>query len=941
MPRKRRRKNHSSSLPTQDWEQLSPAQKLASFKRNQIRGEVNDFASRFDYPIDDFQLRAIDALQAGKSVLVAAPTGSGKTLVGDFALFLALKRGLRAFYTTPIKALSNQKFRDFSASYGSENVGLLTGDVSVNPAAPIVVMTTEVLRNMLYRQDKRLEDLGFVILDEVHYLADRYRGPVWEEVILHLDSQVKVIALSATVSNAEEFGQWLREVRGNLEIVVSEKRPVPLYQHMFVGGRLFDLETKTKGGKSRLNPALLAQTRQSLGESRAGSHTSLPAAVAQLQESNLLPAIVFIFSRSRCDQGQKQLIAAGMDLTNPQEKQQIQSYLDDIAENIPGHDFFALGLDPLFAGLRRGIAVHHAGLLPVLKEAVEKMFAAGLLKVVLATETLALGINMPARSVTIESLRKWDGHEFQMLTAGQYTQLTGRAGRRGIDTLGHGIVIYRPGIDPAIVAGLASRRTYPLKSAFTPTYNMAVNLLSRGSISETRDILRRSFAQFQADRSLVGKAQQAKEKQKEADKIIASGTLECSQGDIYEYVRLHSELQSRDADRARALAREQLRQRNELFRCLKRGDVLVYPNGQRTRHGVVMKKSFTRSGEISLRVLEDNAKLRDFSSNYLAGDLALVGQMLVEDYSERKPRDRQRLASKLRLAVRDNLFPDPPTSSASLPSLPALAGSSAVSSSSQVDKLGANTGTQGKIIDTELSNLSEQRLEEMVVSHPVAHCPKVREHLKKASRWVRLERQAVKLRRQVEISEGKLVNTFDRVVAVLKRLDYLSADGKVSEAGQVLARIYSEYDLLIAQCVLQDVFAGLSPARLAAACSAASYEARREVSGAPVPSLLKPVVNRIEALAENLRAIQSELGAPKIPQSSCALVAATYAWAKGKPLAVAIEAGGLEAGDFVRAMKQLLDVLRQLETIGSVETSASARKAQKLILRGVVAWSDF
>ena len=616
-----------------------------------------------------------------------------------------------------------------------------------------------------------------------------------------------------------------------------------------------------------------------------------------------------------------------MDLTNPQEKQQIQTYLDDIAENIPGHDFFALGLDHLFAGLLRGIAVHHAGLLPVVKEAVEKMFAAGLLKVVLATETLALGINMPARSVTIESLRKWDGHEFVMLTAGQYTQLTGRAGRRGIDTLGHGIVIYRPGIDPAIVAGLASRRTYPLKSAFTPTYNMAVNLLGRGSITETRDILRRSFAQFQADRSLVGKAQQAKEKQKEADKIIASGTLECSQGDIYEYVRLHSELQSQDADRARALAREQARQRNELFRALKRGDVLAYPNGQRTRHGVVMKKSFTRSGEISLRVLEDNAKLRDFSSNYLAGDLALVGQMLVEDYSERKPRD--------------NLFPAPSTSPASLPSLPASASALAVSSSAQVDKLGDTTGTEGKIIGSELSDLSEQRLEEMVISHPVSRCPKVREHLKKASRWVRLERQAVKLRRQVEVSEGKLVNTFDRVVAVLKRLGYLSADGKVSEAGQVLARIYSEYDLLIAQCVLQNVFAGLSPARLAAACSAASYEARREVSGAPVPSSLKPVVNRIEAWGENLRAIQSELGAPKIPQSSCALVAATYAWAKGKPLAVAIEAGALEAGDFVRAMKQLLDVLRQLETIGSVETSATARKAQKLILRGVVAWSDF
>ena len=930
MPRRRKRKKPTTQ-GAGDWDSLSAAEKLATFKRTQIRGEVASFAAGFDFPFDDFQDQALRALENNKSVLVSAPTGSGKTLVGEFSLFLALKRGVRAFYTTPIKALSNQKFRDFSATYGSENVGLLTGDISVNPSAPLVVMTTEVLRNMLYRDDGRLDDLGFVVLDEVHYLADRYRGPVWEEVILHLGAQVKVIALSATVSNAEEFGQWLRQVRGNVEIVVSEKRPVPLYQHMLVGGRLFDLEVKSSGGKTKLNPVLLARTRRGLEEPGRGHHTSLPATVEELNAKGLLPAIIFIFSRARCQQGQNQLVAAGIDLTSPAEKRQISARLDEISESIPPGDVLALGLDTLFEGLRRGIAVHHAGLLPVLKEAVEKMFAAGLLKVVLATETLALGINMPARSVVIESLRKWDGHEFVMLSAGQYTQLTGRAGRRGIDTLGHGIVMFRPGMDPATVAALASKRTYPLKSAFSPTYNMAVNLLERGSLEGTRDVLRRSFAQFQADRAVVGKAQQAADKQRAADEIVAAKSLECSYGDIYEYVRIKSELEARDARHAQLLAREQARRRWDLFSSLKRGDVLAYKDARRARHGIVMKKSGTRTGETTLTVLADNAKLRNFSSNEFAGPLALVGQMWVKDYSERKPRDRQRLASKLRAAVREGIFSAPKSATSEDEAATSTKpGVSTQETSSQIPDINGR----------ELTQLSELELTELLTCHPAARCPQLDSHLKKASRWARLERQAARLRRQVDISEGALVDTFDRVVNVLIKLGYLDPNGQVTESGAVLCRIYSEYDLLLAQCALENVFAGLGPAQLAAACSAASYEARREEAGAPVPAALKSVVTQIETLAADLRQVQSELQAPELPQSSSALVAATYAWASGKPLSVALEAAPIEAGDFVRAMKQLLDVLRQLEMVGSVETSATARKAQKLILRGVVAWSD-
>ena len=346
-----------------------------------------------------------------------------------------------------------------------------------------------------------------------------------------------------------------------------------------------------------------------------------------------------------------------------------------------------------------------------------------------------------------------------------------------------------------------------------------------------------------------------------------------------------------------------------------------------------MRKSSTRTGEITLTVLADNAKLREFSSNTLSGGLALVGQMWVKDYSERKPRDRQRLASKLRTALSEGIFTDPePSAKTRAQTAPVSAKSAIASRKNGVQPL----DLRGR----ELTELSELELTELIASHPVTNCPHLNSHLKQASRWARLERQAARLRRRVDISEGALVDTFDRVVKVLTSLGYLNAQGEVSESGAVLCRIYSEYDLLLAQCVLKNVFAGLTPAQLAAACSAASYEARREETGAPVPSRLKTVVNQIEHLATDLRQLQTKLKAPEIPESSSALVAATYAWAQGKPLSVALEAAPLEAGDFVRAMKQLLDVLRQLEMVASVETSATARKAQKLILRGVVAWSD-
>src|SRR3954453_18202969 len=489
----------------------SPSEQYARFQREKGNPVFHDFALLYDFDLDPFQVQAGKELEGGRAGLGAAPTGSGKTLVGEFAVHLALQQGRKCFYTTPIKALSNQKFNDLVKRYGADKVGLLTGDNSINGEAPVVVMTTEVLRNMLYAGSRTLTGLGFVVMDEVHYLADRMRGAVWEEVIIHLPESVAVASLSATVSNAEEFGEWLGTVRGETTTIVEERRPVPLYQHVMVGKRLLDLFASSdvdaaagfvKEG-APVNGELMRVARDDWASSRLmrdrrsprkgkpgssknpravgnGRRVWIPSrvdVVERLDREGLLPAIVFVFSRVGCDAAVQQCLNAGVRLTSPEERDTIFAYVEAACRDLPEEDLHVLGYHDFLDGLTRGVAAHHAGMLPAFKQIVEEMFVRGLCKVVFATETLALGINMPARTVVIEKLTKWNGETHADITPGEYTQLTGRAGRRGLDTEGHGVVLWQPGMNPRHVAGLASTRTYPLRSSFRPSYNMAVNLV--------------------------------------------------------------------------------------------------------------------------------------------------------------------------------------------------------------------------------------------------------------------------------------------------------------------------------------------------------------------------------------------------------------------------------------------------------------------------------
>lgn len=503
------------------------------------------FAAGLAFPLDPFQRTACERLEEGRSVLVAAPTGSGKTTVAEFAVYLARREhDRRIFYTAPIKALSNQKFRELCEEYGEDEVGLLTGDVNLRGNAPIVVMTTEVLRNMIYAESEALEDLAFVVLDEVHYLADRWRGAVWEEIILHLPQSVRLVSLSATVSNAEEFGDWMHAVRGDTDVVLSEHRPVPLYQHVLTGQALLPLYLDGEGElavRGKLNPELRRmdrggsgrEERGSRGDDRGGyeryrssrnrsrgrapvrrSRRISRADIARaLDETGLLPGIVFIFSRNGCDQAVRQCLQEGIRLTTREERDEIRRVTSEALATLDDEDLRVLGVHEWISGLERGVAAHHAGLLPQFKSVVEQLFQRRLVKLVFATETLALGINMPARSVTIEQLEKFNGEQRLPLTSGEYTQLTGRAGRRGIDHEGHAVVVWRDGIDLEALAHLASARSFPVRSSFRPTPNMAVNLLQRLTPARARDTLELSFAQFQADRAVVDQARELRAEQ--------------------------------------------------------------------------------------------------------------------------------------------------------------------------------------------------------------------------------------------------------------------------------------------------------------------------------------------------------------------------------------------------------------------------------------------
>ena len=909
----------------------SPADGYAAHARRSAHPKLADFAGQLSFELDPFQRTSCQALESGHGVLVCAPTGAGKTVVGEFAVHLALSEGRKCFYTTPIKALSNQKYADLCERYGEDAVGLLTGDTSINGNAQVVVMTTEVLRNMLYAGSSTIDQLGYVVMDEVHYLADRFRGAVWEEVILHLPEYVQVASLSATVSNAEEFGEWLVEVRGDTTVVVDEHRPVPLWQHMLVGPRMFDLfGGETQDRELRMNPNLLRHTQELARVHAPYGRRGGPNAKRKgprpprfyapsrveilngLDAAGLLPAIVFIFSRAGCDAAVSQCVRAGMRLTGEDEVDEIRRIVDEHTSNLPESDLTVLGYWEWRDALERGIAAHHAGLLPAFKETVEELFVRGLVKAVFATETLALGINMPARTVVLERLVKFNGESHVDLSPGEYTQLTGRAGRRGIDVEGHAVVVWQPGIDPKQVAGLASTRTYPLRSSFRPGYNMAVNLVQRVGRESARELLEQSFAQFQADRSVVGMSRRV-DRNTEALAGYAE-SMRCHLGDFEEYF----ELRRRISEREKALARQNRASRRDeaakSLEKLRKGDVIAVPSGRRSGLAVVIDPGLEPMGEPRpLVVTEDRWSGRLSVADFTSPVEALGRIKLPKHVDTRSPKSRRDLASTLR--------------------------NTGISTPGGRTRRRSDAGD-----DAELASLRRA-----LKAHPCHGCDDRENHARWAERHERLRTETDGLRRKVAATTHSLARSFDRIIALLAERDYVLPDADeapVTEHGRRLTRLYSESDLLAAECLRVGVWEKLGPPELAAVVSSLVYESRREGPMAPqVPS--GQVADALGATWRLWGELEDDERRHKLDRTrepDPGFAWPVYRWARGESLErvlTAAESTGheLSAGDFVRWCRQVVDLLDQIrDVVGKADpVGAAAAKAVTAIRRGVVA----
>lgn len=839
---------------------------------------LEGFWRRFEFEPDEFQVEAAQAIADGNSVVVTAPTGAGKTLVAEAATHLARVRGRRVFYTTPIKALSNQKFADLSDVYEEGEVGLLTGDNVVNPDAPVIVATLEVLRNMIYADPDRLDDVATVILDEAHYLQDRSRGAAWEEVIIHCPEHVSFVCLSATISNNQQFADWISERRGPTTLVASSERPVPLESMYMIKDRSgaqtlhFLPMFTTRDGRRRPNPRLEHMIGLERGRRKRFRTPSRHDVIEELAQSKMLPAIYFIFSRAGCDAAAMRLADSGVRLTGPDERSTIREVAESHTSHLTDDDLAVLGYERWVFALECGVAAHHAGLVPAFKETVEELFKLGLVKAVFATETLALGINMPARSVVIENLSKFDGESHELLQPGDYTQLTGRAGRRGIDVEGFGVVLHSPFVKFRQVTDIASVGAHELKSSFRPTYNMTANLVANYDEDRAQELLRSSFAAFQRE----------EEKAESSDRIEAlehqlakeEDQAHCDQGDVEQYLAMLE-------------AAPPSHRRDGIAAVLGPGTILDVDGGARDGRYVVLKRLSSKNGGSRYLVLSTSGRVSTLGHRQIPDTSTAVAS--IELPKPFRPRDRAFVQQAVRM-----LRKVPPRENDRRP----RAGS--------------------------------------VVDHPVAECPDASHHVAALRRARRL-RVRLEQHRSMRRSSGHgLVEEFRSIQELLTNLDYLRG-WALTPRGTRLRKIYNESDLLVTEALERGLLFGLDMAELAALVSVFVYEPRSDQASAPdwPTERLGERWRAVEALWSELNRLESDYRLSPMRRPDPGFGSVAYQWAAGASFDDLTERS-MAPGDFVRVSRQLADLLRQLREAAS-EMRDEADAALRSVDRGVVA----
>ena len=886
-----------------------------------------DPATIFPFPLDDFQLEAIDALNQGHSVVVSAPTGSGKTLVGEYAIHRALAHGQKVFYTTPLKALSNQKLRDFREAYGEHNVGLMTGDLSVNREASIVVMTTEIFRNMLYAEadehDDPLADVEAVVLDECHYMNDSQRGTVWEESIIHCPPSVQLVALSATVANAGQLTDWIEKVHGPTTLVLSDYRPVPL-QFSFCSAK--GLHPLLNDAGTGLHPNCKVW-RAPKGHKRKGRSAKPPQpepppisfVVAQMAEREMLPAIYFIFSRRGCDKAVRDL---GIQcLVNKEEQARIRARLTAYSKDNPEAVRDGIHADALL----RGIAAHHAGVLPAWKELIEELFQQGLVKVVFATETLAAGINMPARSTVIAALSKRTERGHRPLMGSEFLQMAGRAGRRGLDSKGY-VVTVQSRFEGVREAGqLATSPADPLVSQFTPSYGMVLNLLQRHDLNKARELVERSFGRYLASLDLV------EEEDTLSQLRLQLGQLEGVAGDVpwedfEEYEKLRGRL--REERRLLRILQQQAEETlaNELTLALQFASTgtlvsLKSPQlrGRVTPAVIVDKIDGPGQFPLLLCLSDENVWLllpcqSVVSIHAELSCLQVDGVAAPDLHKPGELRHGDQASGGLALAVAHVARRHDMTTP-------------------QYD-LAGEVLTQARMV---------QALEQEQDAHP-AHRWGDRKQLKKHRRRMEeLEQEIEERQRLLHHRSNRHWETFLALLEILQQFGCMD-ELQPTEIGRTVAALRGDNELWLGLALMSGHLDDLSPPDLAAVFEAISTEVNRPDlwSGFPPPPAAEEALHDLSGLRRELLRAQERFGVVVPAWWEQELMGLVEAWAKGTDWSDLIANTSLDEGDVVRIMRRTVDLLAQVPYCEAIseQLRSHARQALRAINRFPVAEAE-
>jgi superfamily II RNA helicase len=883
-------------------------------------GGTLDPSQLFPFPLDGFQLEAIDALNQGHSVVVSAPTGSGKTLIGEYAIYRALAHGQRVFYTTPLKALSNQKLRDFRAQFGNDQVGLMTGDLTANREAPIVVMTTEIFRNMLYAEldgdEDPLEGVEAVVLDECHYMNDSQRGTVWEESIIHCPPSIQLVALSATVANAGQLTDWIEQVHGPTDLIVSNFRPVPLQFSFCSAKGLHPLLNEAGTG---LHPNCKVW-RAPKGHQRKGKTPkppqpeapSLGFVVAQLAERQMLPAIVFLFSRRGCDKAVRDLAKAS--LVNEAEAARLLQRVEAFAENSPEAVRDGGHADALL----RGVAAHHAGVLPAWKELIEELFQEGLVKVVFATETLAAGINMPARTTVISALSKRTENGHRPLMASEFLQMAGRAGRRGLDVQGY-VVTVQSRFEGVREAGqLATSPPDPLVSQFTPSYGMVLNLLQRYELPKAKELVERSFGRYLATLDLVDDQARIAELREQLEQIGETAT-DVPWEDFEDYEKQRSRL--REERRLLRILQQQAEETlaHELTLALQFASpgTLVSLKAPQLRGGVspaVIVEKLEGPGQYPLLLCLTDENVW----------IVVPCHAVVCIHAELSCLQVQNIPAPMLEHAGELRHGDQPS------------GGLALAVGSMARRHDMHTPQYDLAGEVQEQSRLVHGLEEELEIHPAHRWGDRRQLKKQRRRMEELEEEIAERQRLLHHRANRHWETFLALIEILRHFGCLD-ELEPTEIGRTVAALRGDNELWLGLALMSGHFDELAPADLAAALEAISTEVSRPDlwSGFPPPPLAEEALHDLRGLRRELLRLQEHHDVVVPVWWEPDLMGVVKAWAEGESWSDLIANTSLDEGDVVRLMRRTVDLLAQLPYCPAIseELRRNGRRALQMINR--------